>query len=182
MSFTYFLTTSSATFSGNTSSNMSTISLIASSFWLDLYGRDIIDRESPYTANEKAELPPCVVCWATAVGGCRAGRRAKDESRTRRLIMFVLLIHALALREGIGRRRLVWRAHLAPVPRRQGRPRRQSRRGGAACCDSRRAGFGSLRDGVAGRLDPRLHGVEVEARALLHRRKLDRGLGQLFHL
>src|SRR5580765_365851 len=33
-----------------------------------------------------------------------------------------------------------------------------------------------------GRLDFRLHGIEVEARALLHRRKLDRRHRQLFHL
>ena len=47
MSLTYFLTTSSAIFSGNTSSNISTISLIASSLCADLYGRYIIDRKSP---------------------------------------------------------------------------------------------------------------------------------------
>jgi hypothetical protein len=58
-----------------------------------LYGKYIIDRESPYTANEKAKLPPRLVCWAMAVCGCKArGSRAKDESRARRLIMFVLLI------------------------------------------------------------------------------------------
>src|SRR6476661_3202844 len=34
----------------------------------------------------------------------------------------------------------------------------------------------------AGRLDFRLHSIEVEARALLHRRKLDRRHRQLFHL
>src|SRR6476469_8827800 len=33
-----------------------------------------------------------------------------------------------------------------------------------------------------GRLDFRLHGIEVEARALLHGRKLDRRHRQLFHL
>ena len=33
-----------------------------------------------------------------------------------------------------------------------------------------------------GRRDFRLHGIEVEARALLHRRELDRGHGQLLHL
>jgi len=33
-----------------------------------------------------------------------------------------------------------------------------------------------------GRLDFRLYGIEVEARALLHRRKLDRRHRQLFHL
>jgi hypothetical protein len=36
-------------------------------------------------------LPPRLVCWAMAVCGCKAGRRANDESRTRRSIMFVLL-------------------------------------------------------------------------------------------
>src|SRR5215475_8961379 len=89
MSRTSLLTTSSETFSGSTSSNISTISLIASSLCSDLYGRYIIDRESPYTANEKAELPPRLVCWAMAACGCKAGSRAKDESRIRRLIMFV---------------------------------------------------------------------------------------------
>src|SRR3954468_18407900 len=34
----------------------------------------------------------------------------------------------------------------------------------------------------SGGLDLRLHGVEVEARALLHRRKLDRRHGELLHL
>jgi len=38
-----------------------------------------------------------------AVGGCKAGSRAKDESRARRLIMFVFLICVSALREAIGR-------------------------------------------------------------------------------
>src|SRR5262249_57456921 len=57
-------------------------------------------------------------------------------------------------------------------------------RRGATGCDVTRAKFfaGSLRDGVAGRLDLRLHGLEVEARALLHRRKFDRGLRQLLDL
>src|SRR4051812_5019639 len=32
------------------------------------------------------------------------------------------------------------------------------------------------------RLDLRLHGIEVEARAFLHRRELDRGHGQLLYL
>src|SRR6516225_1012876 len=71
---------------------MSTISLIASSLRSDLYGRYIIDRESPYTANEKDRLPTRVVCWASAVRGHRVGSSAKLESRTRRLIMFVLII------------------------------------------------------------------------------------------
>jgi hypothetical protein len=68
-----------------------------------LYGRYIIERESPYTANEKEELPPGLICWAMAVRGCKAGSRAKDESRARRLIMFVFLICVSALREAIGR-------------------------------------------------------------------------------
>src|SRR3954452_812973 len=38
------------------------------------------------------------------------------------------------------------------------------------------------RDRGSGGLDLRLHGVEVEARALLHRRKLDRRHGELLHL
>src|SRR5215813_951721 len=71
---------------------MSTISLIASSLWSDLYGRYIIDRESPCTANEKARLPTRFVCCAAAVRGHRVGSSAKLESRTRRLIMLVLLI------------------------------------------------------------------------------------------
>jgi hypothetical protein len=66
---------------------MSTISLIASSLWSDLYGRYIIDRESPYTANEKARLPTRFACCAAAVPGHRVGSNAKVESRTRRLIM-----------------------------------------------------------------------------------------------
>src|SRR5215831_5945450 len=68
---------------------MSTISLIASSLWSDLYGRYIIDRESPYKANEKARLPTRFVCCAAAVPGHRVGSSAKLESRTRRLIMLV---------------------------------------------------------------------------------------------
>src|SRR5215831_38016 len=65
---------------------MSTISLMASSLRSDLYGRYIIDRESPYTANEKARLLPRAACWATAVRGSKTGSSAKVESRTRRLI------------------------------------------------------------------------------------------------
>src|SRR4051812_46111028 len=68
---------------------MSTISLIASSLWSDLYGRYIIDRESPYTANEKARLPTPFACCAAAVPCHRVGSSAKLESRTRRLIMLV---------------------------------------------------------------------------------------------
>src|SRR5215831_7222446 len=71
---------------------MSTISLIASSLWSDLYGRYIIDRESPYTANEKARLSARFVCCAAAARGHRVGSSAKLESRTRRLITLVLLI------------------------------------------------------------------------------------------
>src|SRR5262245_34740887 len=82
---------------------MSTISLIASSLWLDLYGRYIIDRESPYTANEKARLPTRFVCCAAAVRGHRVGSSAKLESRTRRSIMFVLLIRCRHRMQGTNR-------------------------------------------------------------------------------
>src|SRR6516225_9181646 len=68
---------------------MSTISLIASSLRSDLYGRYIIDRESPYTANEKDRLPTRVVCWAAAGCGTKDGSSSKLESRTRRLTMFI---------------------------------------------------------------------------------------------
>ena len=61
---------------------------ISTNNWLSsgcpsLYGRYIIGRESPYTANEKAADG---ACWAIAVHGKKAGNSAKVESRTRRLI------------------------------------------------------------------------------------------------
>ena len=52
ISFTSFFTTSSATFSGMTSPNISTNSLSRSG-WPSLGGRYIIGRESPSAANEK---------------------------------------------------------------------------------------------------------------------------------
>src|SRR5215475_12674105 len=55
MSLTSFLTTSGATFAGNTSSNISTIASVASCFCVSMYGRYIIERESPYTAKEKPD-------------------------------------------------------------------------------------------------------------------------------
>ena len=51
ISFTSFFTTSSATFSGRTSPNISTKSLVRSG-WPSFGGRYIIVRESPYAANE----------------------------------------------------------------------------------------------------------------------------------
>src|SRR5271165_1884852 len=66
MSLTSFLTTSGATFAGSTSSNMSTMSWRASFSWSDLYGRYIIDRESPYTANEKPRPSSAVVTFSSA--------------------------------------------------------------------------------------------------------------------
>src|SRR5262245_65019567 len=102
MSFTSFLTTSAATFSGNTSSNMSTIALVASSFCSDLYGRYIIERESPYTANEKPDAG-CFVAGlssATAAGPATSANRAINANITEqgfvvRLVCFILYLLSL---------------------------------------------------------------------------------------
>ena len=83
--FTSFFTTASAIFSGITSPNISTNNWLSSGC-PSLYGRYIIGRESPYTANENAELAADGACWAIAVRGEKAGSSAKVESRTRRLI------------------------------------------------------------------------------------------------
>jgi hypothetical protein len=48
-----------------------------------LYGRYIIGRESPYTANEKAAGG---ACWAIAAHGEKAESSVKVESRTRQQI------------------------------------------------------------------------------------------------
>src|SRR5262249_45103390 len=85
MSLTSFLTTSGATFAGNTSSNISTIALVASSFWSRLYGRYIIERESPYTANEKPDAG-CFVAGlssATAAGPAISVNRAINADITK---------------------------------------------------------------------------------------------------
>ena len=68
INFTSFFTTSSATFSGMTKPNISTNSLFSSGC-PSLYGRYIIGRESPYTANENAELAAGGACWAIAARG-----------------------------------------------------------------------------------------------------------------
>ena len=80
--FTSLFTTASAIFSGMTSPNISTNNWLSSGC-PSLYGRYIIGRESPYTANEKAADG---ACWAIAAHGAKAGSSAKIESRTRRLI------------------------------------------------------------------------------------------------
>src|SRR5215475_8613419 len=78
MSLTSFLTTSAATFSGSTSSNISAIALVASSFWSKLYGRYIIDRESPYTANEK----PGADCFDAVLFSAAAADPKTSAKRT----------------------------------------------------------------------------------------------------
>src|SRR5215475_352184 len=64
--FTSLFTTSSASLGGITKPNISTKSWLSSDC-PSLYGRYIIGRESPYTANEKA--PAGGGCWAIAASG-----------------------------------------------------------------------------------------------------------------
>src|SRR5678815_1898745 len=108
MSFTSFLSTPAATFSGNTSSNISTIALVASSFWVSMYGRYIIERESPYTANEKpdADFFAGVLFSAAAAGPATSANRAIDANRTEqcfvvRLVCFIfyLLVSTVEARQ-----------------------------------------------------------------------------------
>src|SRR5215475_4366157 len=78
MSLTSFLTISGATFAGNTSSNISTIALVASSFWVSMYGRYIMERESPYTAKEK----PDAGCFDGVLFSAAAAGPAISANRT----------------------------------------------------------------------------------------------------
>ena len=59
---------------------------------------------------------------------------------------------------------------------------RQAQAIGLALSASKRSALPYLPIAAWRRRDFRLHGIEVEARALLHRRELDRGQGQLLDL
>src|SRR5215471_16101568 len=96
MSFASFLTTPAATFSGSTSSNISTIASVASCFCVSMYGRYIIERESPYTAKEKPDAG-CFVAGlssAAAAGPAISANRAINANITEqgfvvRLVCFI---------------------------------------------------------------------------------------------
>src|SRR5215510_14680757 len=102
MSFTSFWTTPAATFSGNTSSNISTIALVASSFWVSMYGRYIMERESPYTANEKpdadffAGVPPSAAGAGPATSANKAiNANGTEQSFVVCLVCFIFYLLAL---------------------------------------------------------------------------------------
>ena len=62
VSWTSFSTTDCETFSGSTRAKMLTISCRASASSDSWYGRYIIDRESPYTVNEKPAFAGGAAC------------------------------------------------------------------------------------------------------------------------
>src|SRR5215813_10858500 len=82
MSLTSFLTTSGATFAGNTNSNISNIASVASCFCVSMYGRYIIERESPYTAKEKPDAGffEGVLSSVAAAGPAISANRAKHAN------------------------------------------------------------------------------------------------------
>ena len=119
--------------------------------------------------------------WACAEIGTQAARRAPAatamaESRTRRLRSIEEHgVHGFHFNSSSCR----WRIQFAMTAR-------PNEPGSAFKAGRRRRGAVSLCITLAsrapGRLDLRFHGIEVEARALLHRRELDRGHRQLLDL
>ena len=96
--FTSRFTTASAIFGGITRPNISTNSLVRSG-WPSLDGRYIIGRESPYTANEKAEPAADGACWAVAgtLATITAPNSANRPRHLRWLIVMVSSSHCEAL-------------------------------------------------------------------------------------